>query len=144
MLLLADRQSRIIGRAVRADVLFELRQSALCLIERKNVFLPVDRAQYFILANFEFRFANSVFCFQERGLVLRRLDCRIRLGFDDFLVGLFKVAAVLRQIVFLLARVKLQYNVACMHMRSSGSQLNDLQGASGDWRRRKASRLLRM
>ena len=121
MFFLADRQRRIIRSAVRLDVLFQLRQSALGFFEREKVFLRVDRADQFILADLEFRFAHRVLCFQQCRLVFRRLHRGICLGFDDLLIGLLQVAAVLRQVVFLLAGVKLQHHVSGVHLRSGSA-----------------------
>ena len=94
--------------------------------------MPIDGAHQFVLADFELRATHRISCFQERGLVLRRLDVGVRFSFDDFLLRLQQVAAILSQIVFLLAGIKFEYNIPCVHVGSGACQRDNLQCASGD------------
>ena len=66
----------------------------------------------------------------------------VRFGFCDFLLGLQKVAAVLCQIVFLLAGIKFEHDVALVNLCSEAGQFDDLQGSPGDGRSRDHPRVL--
>jgi len=113
--LLADGQSRFIGGTVGANILFQLREGALGLVQSQNVFLRVNLADQLVLADFELRLAHRVLCFQQRRLILGRLHGGVGLSLDNFLFGLFQVAAVLREVVFLLARIKSEHHLALMN-----------------------------
>src|SRR5437879_2457432 len=133
---LADCQSRLVGGGVRLDVLLKLGQSALGFVEGQQVFLCIDGAHQFVLADFQLRAPNRVLCFQERGLVLRRLDVGVRLGFYDLLLRLQQVAAILSEIVFLLAGIKFEDYVAGVDVCSRAGQRDNLQRAATDgWSR---------
>src|SRR5690349_4476546 len=60
---LADGQGSFVGGAVRADVLLELCQGALGFLQRKVIFLRVDFAYEFVLADFQLSLADLVLGF---------------------------------------------------------------------------------
>ncbi len=69
------------------------------------------------------------------------MDGGVRLGFDDFLLRLQQVAAILSEIVFLLAGVKFEHPLAGVNLGAGTCQRDDLQRAPGDGRSRDRSGL---
>ena len=126
---------------MRLDVLLKLGQRTFGFIEGKKVLLRIDEAHQFVLADFQLRASHRVSCLQERGLVLGRLDVGVRLGLDDFLLRLQQVAAILSQIVFLLAGIKFEHHVAGVNLSPRARQRDNLQRASADCRSGNGPRL---
>ncbi len=139
--LFTDGKRRLVRGAVRLNVLLKLGQRALGFIQGKQVLLRINGAHQFVLGHFELRAAHRILCFQQRGLIFRRLDVGVCLGFYNLLLRLQQVAAILSEIVFLLAGIKFKHHVAGANLCPGTRQRDDLQRAPGDGRSDNRSRL---
>src|SRR5579863_6516281 len=77
-------------------------------------FFLASMGEQFVLLNIKLGLTYGVFCFEQRYLVLGRLDGGVRLGFDDLFLRLIELRAVLLQVVLLLGGVELDDDVVCL------------------------------
>ena len=129
-LLLHHGQRCLVRRGARLDVLEQLRQPAARFFVREAVLLGVHGADELVARGVELGTADVKPRRQQRHVVLRALDGRVRLHLDDLLLGLGKLRFGLLERILLVRRIELHDSFLGLDRRPGRDQRNDAQHPS--------------
>ena len=128
-----DGDLGFVGSYAGLHVLFQLSEAALGVFEREVVLLGVDRAFQLILADVEFSAAHIVTRVKQRNLIIRGGNRPIVFGFGDLFIGHAERGLCLLEVIFLLAGIEFEDNIARLDDFTGLREVNNLKGSPDRW-----------